>query len=227
MILSTRKLTVSQKQLFINANMNLVDYDAIEITLIDFEAPKQIENSIFTSQNSVKSFFSHHNLCASELENIFCVGKKTQSILLENGQKVIKTEKNGEKLANFIIKTYKTEDFYYLCGNLRRDEIPTMLKKAEINCFEVKTYKTDLNSMNNEQKWTGILFFSPSGIQSFIEGWKPVKNDIKEVFLTTIAFCIGETTAIEAKKYFHKIEVASQTTVESVIEKTISTIKKI
>ena len=54
----------------------------------------------------------------------------------------------------------------------------------------------------------GVLFYSPSAIQSYLQ-----KNSSDK-----IAFCIGPSTAKEAKKFFEKVEVAQLPTVESVIE---------
>ena len=55
---------------------------------------------------------------------------------------------------------------------------------------------------------SGILFYSPSGIESYLE-----ENSTEKV-----AFCIGETTAVEARKHFDKVEVANMPDVESVLE---------
>ena len=52
------------------------------------------------------------------------------------------------------------------------------------------------------------MFYSPSTVQSFLK-----ENDAE-----AIAFCIGETTANEARKHFKDVRVAKVPTVESVIE---------
>jgi uroporphyrinogen-III synthase len=216
-ILSTKKLTSSQKKMFQNLDISVIDYDAIEINYIDFESPKQISCGIFTSQNAVKAFFSDHNLNSSAIGKVFCVGEKTKSILEENGQKVTKMMKNASELAGFIKKMHKNDTFYFFCGNLRRDEIPSILKTEEIANFEVKTYKTILKTVKFEQKWDGILFFSPSGVQSFC-----IKNTINN----SPAFCIGKTTSSEVKKHTNNIFEAEKTTIESVIEQSIKLLNK-
>ena len=63
-----------------------------------------------------------------------------------------------------------------------------------------------------KQKWDGILFFSPTGVKSFF-----AENKIAN----SAAFCIGQTTASEVKKYTANVFEAEKTTVESVIEKAI------
>jgi uroporphyrinogen-III synthase len=52
------------------------------------------------------------------------------------------------------------------------------------------------------------MFYSPSTVQSYMQNNKADK----------IAYCIGETTAAEAKKYFKDVRVAKIPTVESVID---------
>jgi len=208
-LLSTKKLTSPQRDILLKSELNFVEYDAIKIKCFDFEAPKKIKNAIFSSQNAVESFFSSHNSTKSLIENVFCVGEKTKALLLKNEQKVVKMANNAIELANFIVKNYKKGSFTFFCGNDRRDEIPSLLKIAEIELFEVKTYKTELNSIKFDDYYDGILFFSPSGIESFTS-----LNKMNE----SIAFCIGATTANEAKKHFDKIVIAETAVVEDVID---------
>ena len=216
MILSTKKLSTLQKEVFVNSGLEIIDYDAIQIEFIDFKAPKKIENAIFSSKNAVTSFFSAHNIGSCVFKNAFCIGEKTKSLLEENGQKVIKMSPNASKLAQFITNMGDKGPFYFFCGNLRRDEIPATLNHSKIALFEVKNYKTKLNSMFFDQKWDKILFFSPSGVQSFM-----AKNKIEN----SRAICIGTTTASEAKKYTNNIIIADSATVDSVIEKAVKMIQ--
>ena len=52
------------------------------------------------------------------------------------------------------------------------------------------------------------MFYSPSTVKSYL-----LQNNREK-----IAFCIGETTASEAKKHFKDVRVAKLPTAESVIE---------
>jgi len=214
-ILSTKKLSASQRELLLNSGMSFVEYNAIDIEFIDFEAPADIENAIFTSRNSVNSYFRNGGRTNS-IRNSFCVGEKTEALLFNFGQNVIKTAENASELAHFIIKSHKNDTFLYFSGSRRREELPEALKKAKIDVFEVKAYETELKSLKFVQKWDGILFFSPSGVESFV-----LENNMANSAL----FCIGETTAAAAKKYTSNVIVANSTTVESVIAKTVKTLK--
>ena len=55
---------------------------------------------------------------------------------------------------------------------------------------------------------SGVLFYSPSGIESYLQ-----ENNTDR-----IAFCIGETTAKEARKHFDNVQVANLPSVDSVLE---------
>jgi len=213
-ILSTKKLKLNQQMLLLNADCSFVEYDAIKIEYVPFEVPEIIENAIFTSQNSVKSILN----LEFRIQNCFCVGEKTASLLNENGQNVVKITEYGSDLADFIVKKQKNELFYFFCGNKRLDTIPAELKKANIEIIEIETYKTSLNLKQFKQDFDAILLFSPSGVQSFFEANKFQKIDSQFI-------CIGETTASETRKYSEKVTVSNSTSVESVIAKAVKILK--
>jgi len=218
-LLSTKKLTEAQKAHFGETNISLTEYDAISIDFLNVILPSEVENAIFTSQNAVRSI----DFTQITIKTCFCVGEKTKQLLEEKGQKVIKSCNYGHELADFLVENYEKDAFYFFCGNLRRDIISEKLKKAKITLFEVKTYETRLNFVKFDQKWDGILFFSPSGVESFSIGnlrnkviAEQMRND------GTAAICIGKTTASEAKKHFNKVVIAESTSIESVIERAIN-----
>ena len=224
-ILSTKKLSQSQEALLLNAGLSFESYDAIKITSVDFEAPEFIENAIFTSQNAVHSFLENKN-ASTHIKKCFCVGPKTELKLKESGQNVVKMSNNAMELAHFIVNNNKNDSFLFICGSQRRDSLPKLLKQEKIAVLELKTYKTELEPRFFDQEWANILFFSPTGVESFVEGQKAEKNALTTVanyFTNTTAFCIGETTAAAAKKYIGNVIVANSTTVESVIAATVKT----
>ena len=213
-VLSTKKLQLNQRELLLNAGCSFVEYDAITIELIPFEFPKDIENIIITSQNGATQILTQE----MPTEHYFVVGKKTEALLSNEGLKVVEIAQNSAELAHFIAKDYKKEHFYYFCGNKRRDELPTILKEAKVSFEEVITYKTSLNIRSFEQTFDGVLFFSPSGVEAFAKA-----NTLKN----TTAFCIGNTTAAEAKKYTNHTVVSNATSVESTIAKAVNHLKMV
>lgn len=212
-ILSTKKLKPTQRDLLLDTGFSVVDYDAIEIEFLDFKMPSEIKNAIFTSKNGVSSILNSK----FKIQNCFCVGQKTKALLEENGLNVTKTTDYGQDLADFITKNHKNDSFHFFCGSIRSDEIPKALNIAKIEIIEVKTYKTTLIPKKFDQKWGGILFFSPSGVASFV-----ADNKIND----SIAFCIGKTTAAEAQKHTSNVVIANTTLVESVIAKAVKTLRK-
>ncbi len=209
-VLSTKKLNESQKQLLQKADVSLVEYNAIKIEFIPFKIPETIENAIFTSQNGINSFFE--NIRSSAVENCFCVGEKTKSLLEKKGFIVIKMTAYASELADYLIKNHKNDSFHFFCGNIRSDEIPSKLKENNIAFEEIEVYKTSLNPKKFESHFDAILFFSPSGVRSF---FSENKIDVAK------AICIGTTTASEAKKYTENVAISNTTNVESVIAETV------
>lgn len=204
-VLSTKKLSPTQKNLLLNTSLSLIEYDAIKIEFLDFHLKEEpIKNAIITSKNAAKAVVKK----GLKLQNCFCVGEKTATFLKERGFQVAEQENYGKALAEKIVSTYPKERFTFFCGNLRKEAIPSALAKHGVEFEEIEVYKTNLNKQEFGQEIDGILFFSPSAVQSFA-----AKNELKN----SIAFCIGETTAKEASKFTENIKTAKKTSIENVI----------
>lgn len=215
-ILSTKRLSRNQQELILNAGLSFVHYDAISIAYIPFEIPQNLENAIFTSQNAVKAFFAQGENSTAHI-NCFCVGQKTKLLLEENGQKVIKNAENAQKLAKIIVKEHKNEAFQFFCGNKKREELPQLLTANNIKIDEIEVYKTTANAKSFNTAFDAVLFFSPSGVNSFFS-----QNKIGRA----LAVCIGNTTATAAEKHTQNIIIAHTTAIESVIAKAVLRLKK-
>lgn len=213
-VLSTKKLSESQRNLLLQAGVGLVEYDAIAIEPLDFEVEGHIENAIITSQNAVKAMLDKE----IEIENCFCVGERTDALLEENGYNVKVMADYGKELAKIIIDKFVDQKFTFFCGNLRRDELPNILKENKVSFTEVEVYQTELKPKKFERTFDGILFFSPSAVESFLK-----ENTLEN----TITFCIGTTTAAEAEKYTNVINVATKPTIENVIVQVVKHFKKL
>ena len=211
-ILSTKILSPSQKELLLNANLNFVAYNALKIEFLPFTVDENYDYYLFTSQNGVKAFLK--NTKSSDVLNkrVLCVGEKTKRLLEHSGLKVVETAQNSLELGEIIAKKYRKSDFLIFSGNLRRHELPDLLKKNNIRYKEVDSYLTHLNFKAFARNFDGILFYSPSGVQSFIR-----ENQLHDSW----AFCIGKTTASEAKKYTGQVITANKPTVENVLVQAI------
>ena len=220
-VLSTKKLSGNQRSLLLNAGISLVEYNAIKIEFVPFEIPLNIENAIFTSQNAVEAIQDSR----FKIQNCFCVGEKTKSLLEENDRKVIAMTEYASQLAENLVNNHRNDSFHFFCGNIRSDEIPSKLKENNISFEEIEVYRTTLNPKKFERKFDAVLFFSPSGVRSFVEG-NTNNNKITAFAGITKAVCIGTTTAFEAKKYTENVVISNATTVESVIAKAVKILKK-
>jgi hydroxymethylbilane synthase len=209
-IYSTKKLTDGQLQLFHNdviADSN----DAIKISLN--RIPKsvvrnKIENVIITSKNGVEALL--HNFSPTELQfkNIYCVGRRTKRMIEKRIGKVKHTEANAKKLAEYLVEYIEGTEVIYFCSDLRLDDLPNILSENNIKVNEVEAYQTKFDADKIESSLDGVMFYSPSTVESYL----------KQNKAAGIAFCIGETTANVARQFFEDVRVAKVPTVESVIE---------
>lgn len=212
-ILSTKKLLYNQRQLLLDAKFSVIEEDFIETKSKNFELLRVNHNLIFTSQNAVQSILEHPEAEDLKNKNVFCVGLKTKIVLSENGFNVIAYTGYAEDLAAIISLIYAKETFTFFSGNLRREVLPKTLKENGITFNEIEVYETNLISKKATIKPDGILFFSPSAVESYLK-LNTIKNEI--------CFCIGATTAtvLENKK-IKNIVIASTPSIENVIAATI------
>ena len=170
---------------------------------------KPIKNVIFTSQNAVEALLENFIPMELDFTNIYCVGKRTKRLIERKIGKVVKAEISAEKLADYLVENLKDKEATFFCGNKKREELSTILSENNIVVNEVECYQTLLTPRKIEEKFKGILFFSPTGIESYL-----LKNKANNI----VAFCIGETTAAEAKLHFKNVVVSKVSTIESVIK---------
>lgn len=215
-ILSTKILSPVQKQELTKAGIEVIEADFIKTENKPFELKNLNESLIFTSQNAVRSVLSNPKSEDLKSKNVYCVGLKTKILLSENGFNVVAYTGYAADLAEIITLIYRSESYTFFSGNLRRDTLPTALKEAEIKLNEIQVYETSLQPQKIKTAVDAILFYSPSGVESYLE-----ENTIKK----EICFCIGETTAEALHKITKNIIIADQPTVEDVIEDVINEYK--
>lgn len=155
-------------------------------------------NAVFTSMNAAEAL--RRFIPKNSPWNIFCIGNTTRK-LLENifGSKNIKgTGTDAADLAGNIITNSGIEKVHFFCGDHRRDEMPEKLIENNVAIEEIVVYKTIQTTHIINDHYDGILFFSPSAVESFL-----MSNSIPD---TTSVFAIGATTA-DALKPFAKQRV--------------------
>ena len=115
-------------------------------------------------------------------------------------------------MANYIAKSHKNNHFLFFCGHKKRDELPNILSKNNIDFSTKEVYKTNLNYRKINTNSSGILFFSPSAIRSYCHYNK---------ITSEVLFTIGQTTANEAENYSNKIITSKSNSIEQVVDNAI------
>ena len=211
-IFSTKMLTEPQRQMFKN-DVVVDSDDFIKISLNRIPKPilkSKINNVVITSQNAVEAIVTSVSADELQFKNIYCVGRKTKRLIEQKIGKVTHFENDAKKLADYLLEYMDRTELTHFCSNIRLDTLSEILQEHHIKVNNVEAYQTVLSSKEIESTVEGVLFFSPSNVQSYMQ-----KNFPNE---TTIAYCIGDTTATEAKKHFKNVKIAKLPTVESVID---------
>lgn len=207
-IVSTKKLQANQKQYLLNANFSVVEADFIKIKLKKFTYKSKFQNLIFSSQNAVESILKNNKLELLRSHNCFCVGQKTKIALELSGFKVIESADYASELASTICNQYNEESFVFFSGNLRREILPDSLTLSKVRFEEIEVYETILTPQGINSKPDGILFFSPSAVESYLQA---------NIITDEICFCIGKATAEPVEKMTTNCIIANQPSIENVI----------
>lgn len=208
-VFSTKKLTAEQIHLFQDGlKVESEDFIKINPTRISKNILKsEIQNVVITSKNAVEALLT--NVSADELhfKNIYCVGRRTKRLIEKRIGKVKHSENNAKKLADHLVEYLEGTEVTYFCSNLRMDDLPKILEANKITVNEIEAYRTKHSPVKVDESVEGILFFSPSTVDSYLQS--NVANKI--------AYCIGESTANAARVHFEDVRVAKMPLVESVI----------
>ena len=190
--------------------INESKHQNIEIDILSFietvpirsiEVQQEIENALLKSSAVVFTSMNAVEAVANELDGhqpdwrIYSIGNTTKQLVKKYfGEKAIAgTAESAAELAELIVEEDNSDDIFFFCGEQRRDELPDILRSNDIDVNEIVVYQTIQVKHKIEKTYHGILFFSPSAVQSFFSN-----NKISD---KTILFAIGNTTATEIKKY--------------------------
>ena len=199
-LLVTKNIAQNFRTRILAMGYSVVEYPLIRKVPLDYTQKNNFSHWIFTSSYAAQLVLENHILKTQLSDkSIFCVGKKTAALFLENGQKVIKIAQYAAELALFIVKNHKNDAFSIFCGKQRRPEIEQLLDQNAVALDLHELYDTLLQPQQFSQSFDGILFYSPSAVRSFVE---------KNAFGQATAFCLGRSTAEEAQKYTDNISIA-------------------
>jgi uroporphyrinogen-III synthase len=170
-------------------------------------------NVVFTSSNAVEAMKDMET--DASRWNVYCMAGATgEAVRRILPAAVIRAEEeSAAELAKQIIKEGDIKQVFFFCGDKRRDDLPGLLRDAAIEVSEIIVYKTVLTPTSVEKEYNGLLFFSPSAVESYLQ-----QNEINE---RTVIFAIGKTTAGALKEATKSIIVAEHPNTEDLISKVI------
>lgn len=209
-ILSTKKLSTSERSVLYDSKFSLVEKDFIRIKFMEFDIDINFDILLFTSKNAVRSVLKNKKCSSLKQIQCICVGEKTKELLENNGFNVADFTHYAEDLTSIIAQKYSNKFIAFFCGDLRRDVLPDFLKANQIKFSEIRVYKNEFTPEKIEGDFDAVLFFSPSGVHSFLK-----KNTITH----QICFCIGTTTSQALEAYTPNIILAKKPTITSVLQK--------
>ena len=174
-------------------NLELKCRDFIETKALLFDLtkvnPESFDAIAFTSPNAVKYFFESEK--ANSLiqgKRVFGLQGKTKDDLLAHGLNPDITATSAGELANTVISDKSNKGLLHVCGNNTLPVLKEKLEGAGIVYHELPVYQTTIKSNQKvNESFDAILFFSPSGVESFL-----TENNFAD---ETVCCCIGKTTA--------------------------------
>lgn len=222
-ILSTRPVSEQQIQeaKFKNIIIDLVSFIETE-PIENVEVQQEIESAllrpaavVFTSMNAVEAV---SQFVADEKPpwKIYCIGNTTKQLAIKyfGAESIAASASDATELAETIIAEGEDTSVIFFCGVQRRDELPRLLNDSNIEVEEIVVYETVLVPHKIKKTYHGILFFSPSAVESFFS--------VNKINLETRIFAIGKTTAEAVTRHCNnKIILPEESTKYSLVEKMV------
>lgn len=206
-LLSTKVLSESQQGRLEAAGWELTQYDAISVEYLKVPFKPRGRLAVFSSKHAVRALISENKTGLQGVQCL-CVGETTAALLQSIGAEVLESAPSASDLASRIKKKYTKRNFIYFCGDRRLDILPEAFRELGVEWEEAIIYKTTPVHKSFEKSFDGILFFSPSGVESYMS-----RNSLGHA----TAYCIGPTTAAAAKKYTDRIYNAESPGVDALI----------
>lgn len=190
------------------------------VPIENIEVQQEIENTlllsatiVFTSMNAVEAvaLFLQDIIPAWR---IYCIGNTTRELVVKyfGEHSVAGFAQDARDLANLLVsEKEKVEEVIFFCGNQRRPELPGVLEAHKKSVQEIIVYETIALPQKIHPFYHGILFFSPSAVESFFTLNKATDG--------TIFFAIGKTTAAAIKSFCNnKVIISDQPGKENLVE---------
>lgn len=191
-VLSTKKLDDALIATYTQRGLEITCVEMLRATPVACDATDidatQYDAIAFTSSHAVAHAMKDNRLTAlCQTKMIYALSGKTKDTLAQHGIYTTAGADNAESLSALIAQNKAIHSILHLTGNLTLDTLGTRLTEAGISYHALEVYRTDLIGPVVTDPYDAILFFSPSGVDSYL-----LHNVIKS---TSICCCIGPTTA--------------------------------
>ena len=194
-VLSTKILDEKLVDTARDMGMSLDCVEVIGTRVVDFDSSAlQSDNYdaiVFTSSNAVRAVTPLSLGEGAGVRKIFAVSGKTKDELKKNGIVPEAVADSSEQLAEKIVSEGNIRSVLHICGNLRMDVLEKKLMSAGISYKALVVYETVPLDNKVDANYDAVMFYSPSGVESFL-----TKNKLNR---DTLYCCIGETTAAKLK----------------------------
>ncbi len=172
--------------------------------------------AIFTSAHSVLSV--KNMLQQTPDWQIACLDgrTRTEAVAYFGAQAILCAAPDAATLAQQLEAAVPArDDLVFFCGNRRLDYLPQTMKAAGKDIEEIVVYETHDRQVQLVAIFDGVLFFSPSAVDSFFS-----VNDLPS---QTQLFAIGTTTAQSLKQYTtNELIISPAHTDEAMIDQVIT-----
>lgn len=172
----------------------------------------------FTSKNSVSAVTANENVKGADWK-IYCLDGATREEIRKHwsDERIEGTAQNAAGLVTEIKNTNNGKKIVFFCGNLRRDDLPGLLRDDGYEVEEVVVYETILSPETIIDDYDAVAFFSPSAVKSFFS-----KNTLKK---GAVCLSVGRTTTAALKEITKERIVTSDTPSEESVIRMVEEIK--
>jgi len=217
-ILSTKRLKPALIRIAESAGIAVLQHDFIKtVSIVDENATHALstvgEWLVFTSKQAVKIYSAFRK--SASLNNphkIYCLqGETMKAVSKLVNCEIAGVANDAASLSTLIVQEGRANSLSFICGKMRRNDLSTALRAAGVTIKEIPVYDTVYNGKPIGDSYKGLLFFSPSAVESYFQ------TNILPVALPS--FCIGNTTAASFREHSNNpVIVAVEPSQEAMVE---------
>lgn len=191
-----RKLEEASRNWLLQQEVPFSEEPMIDVQLLEVDSSvfskiaSADKNWIVTSKHAALWLLAHHaEVGFHATDVVFCISDKQAAILKRITQSIVLAkEKNSKSLIQQLKNERCTSATVYLKGN-------RSLQLKGLETFDIEVYRTSLLKPKVNGDFDCYLFFSPSGVESFVKGGNQISEQAKIIV-------IGETTGQYARDAF-------------------------